>query len=162
MSVVAGTLVFPADQLEVSSISKENSILNIWVEEPKFSNASGTISFAGGIISSTGFIGEGKILEITFNPKKEGSIRIDFIEASVLAHDGKGTPVLQEKIGTMYFVRTQKLPSPDVNGDWKITASDMRAVILSLGSSDLRYDLNGDGRVSWADVTIVFTLMMKG
>ncbi len=64
---------FPTDLLEVISISKSSSIFSLWVEEPSFSNATGRISFNGGV-ANPGFNGSsGTIASITFKAKKAGS-----------------------------------------------------------------------------------------
>src|SRR3989344_8896537 len=49
INAAEGSIVFDPAQLSVSSISKSGSIFTIWAEEPKFSNAEGTVEFAGGV-----------------------------------------------------------------------------------------------------------------
>ena len=88
---------FPKDLLEVISISKSGSIFSLWVEEPNFSNNSGTISFNGGV-PTPGFNGStGKALSVVFRVKKIGSASVIFSSASVRANDGLGTDVLTGK-----------------------------------------------------------------
>ena len=89
-----GTLVFDPDKLEVTKITKTNSIFNLWVQEPTFSNSVGTIDFAGGM-PSPGFTGSaGTIVNITFRAKVSGNANLTFAVGSVLADDGKGTNIL--------------------------------------------------------------------
>ena len=47
INAVEASISYPADSLEAVDISKNDSILNFWIEEPSFDNASGTIRFAG-------------------------------------------------------------------------------------------------------------------
>jgi isoleucyl-tRNA synthetase len=69
--------------LEVLSISKNQSIFSIWVEEPKFSNNEGTISYNGGI-PNPGYTGaNGEILTATFKVKKTGPASIVFSDSTV-------------------------------------------------------------------------------
>lgn len=90
---VEGTLLFPTAKLEVVSISKKNSLLGLWVEEPSFSNAgpTGNVHFAG-IKLNPGFVGNnGVVLDITFRVRDAGLADVVFGTASILANDGKGT-----------------------------------------------------------------------
>src|SRR3989344_3274615 len=49
INAAEGSIVFDPAKLSVSSVSKSGSIFTIWAEEPKFSNAEGTVEFAGGV-----------------------------------------------------------------------------------------------------------------
>ncbi|MBI2476286.1 MAG: hypothetical protein HYV67_03520 [Candidatus Taylorbacteria bacterium] len=93
MNAVEGVLSFPGDKLQVISVSKSGSIINLWAQEPSFSN-DGTVSFEG-VALNPGFTGaSGKILQITFKVKSAGSATLAFSSGSVLANDGKGTNIL--------------------------------------------------------------------
>ena len=73
-----GTIQFPSDLLDVVSISKGSSIFSLWVEEPKFSNGEGKITFNGGL-PNPGYVGSGgNIISITFRAKKAGTATIVF------------------------------------------------------------------------------------
>lgn len=86
---------FPADLLEVVSLSKSGSIFTLWVEDPSFSNGSGNISYVGGL-PAPGFSGaSGKVLSIVFRVKKAGAATISLSSAAVRASDGLGTNVLK-------------------------------------------------------------------
>lgn len=94
---------FPADLLEVVSLSKSGSIFSLWVEEPAFSNQNGEVTFNGGL-PTPGYTGSGgNALTIVFRAKAEGSASIFFASGSVLANDGLGTELLQSK-GQAQFV----------------------------------------------------------
>lgn len=95
INAVSGSVSFPVNILEVVSISKLNSIMNLWVQEPSFSNAQGTASFEG-IVLNPGFTGsQGTVVSITFRAKSAGSALIKFSSGSVLSNDGIGTNVLK-------------------------------------------------------------------
>ena len=94
MNAVEGVISFPKDILEVTGVSKSGSILNLWVQEPAFSNAGGTANFEG-IVYNPGFNGKsGKIVTVTFKTKAQGSASVNFNSGSVLANDGAGTNIL--------------------------------------------------------------------
>lgn len=94
MNAASGTINFPQDKLQVVSLSKADSICDLWVQEPSFSNVYGTVSFEC-IVLNPGFQGSlGKILTINFTSKNSGSASLNFSSASVLANDGSGTNIL--------------------------------------------------------------------
>lgn len=94
LNAIDGTISFPTDTLAVTSLTKDGSILNLWVEEPTFSNSSGKVSFSG-VAVNPGYTGaNGKVLKINFKVKKAGSAAVIFSAGSILANDGKGTNIL--------------------------------------------------------------------
>lgn len=94
INAVSGTISFPSDLLQVVSVSKTNSILTLWMQEPTFSNTDGTISFSG-IVPNPGYMGtRGQIFTIQFRGKKAGTAAIEFSSPQVLANDGSGTDVI--------------------------------------------------------------------
>ena len=87
-------LHFSNDLLKVVSVEKGGSILKLWPKEIYFSNEKGEISFSGGVPG--GFLGQGKLISITFNVLKNGEASkralVNFKKTSkVLLNDGKGT-----------------------------------------------------------------------
>ena len=96
MNAASGMISFPSDKLEVASLSKEGTIMSLWVQEPSFSNGGGTAAFEG-IVLNPGFTGaKGKIITLNFHAKGEGVANITFASGSVLANDGKGTDILRD------------------------------------------------------------------
>ena len=94
INAVKGTLTFPRDRLEIIGISKIGSILNLWVEEPRFSNADGILKFQGGV-PNPGFMGSGgTVLHVIFRAKSAGATSLIWKEGEVLANDGKATNIL--------------------------------------------------------------------
>jgi hypothetical protein len=155
----AATIRFPADLLEVTNITKEDSLIDIWVQEPVWSNEKGLIDMSGGTIK--GFQGGGKVARIEFNPKATGEAVIDFDDASVLAHDGRGTEILGKQRDITYLIRNKDLPSPDVNDDNTVTIGDFSALLSHLGGNDAKYDLNKDGKVDISDLSIILANFLK-
>lgn len=98
------TLRFPSDILSVMSVSKAGSIFSLWVEEPAFSNAAGTVSYNGGV-PTPGFTGStGTILTVTFMAKQAGTATLSLADGAVRANDGSGTDVLSGSSGTQITV----------------------------------------------------------
>lgn len=94
MNAASGVVSFPSDKLEIVSVSKANSIFNLWVQEPTFSNGAGTLNFEG-IVLNPGFNGaSGKIISINFKVKAIGAASLVFTSGAILANDGQGTNIL--------------------------------------------------------------------
>ena len=94
MNAAQGSLSFPADKLSIVSLSKTNSIMTIWVQDPSYSNLQGTVNF-GGVVVNPGYEGaDGKLFTVTFQVKSTGQADISFTDGSVLANDGQGTNIL--------------------------------------------------------------------
>ncbi|MDQ3075961.1 MAG: cohesin domain-containing protein [bacterium] len=92
INAISGVLSFPQNILSVNSISKGNSLISLWIEEPKV--GSGQISFEG-VILNPGYAGaSGQIFRIIFNAKKTGLVTLNFKEGSILANDGLGSNLL--------------------------------------------------------------------
>jgi hypothetical protein len=89
-----GVLTYPKDLLSVVSVGKNSSVFTLWVEEPTFSNATGAVTFNGGL-PTPGFSGSsGTVLTITMKALQAGQAAVAFQGAAVRANDGLGTDVL--------------------------------------------------------------------
>lgn len=103
INAAQGKLKFDPNILTVKSLSKEGSIFNFWLGDPKFSNTEGTIEFTGGVVN--GVSGHSlQILKIVFITKGAGSSDVSFSSASIAASDGKGTNVLNKSNGAKYAI----------------------------------------------------------
>ena len=92
-SAFSAYITFPTDKLNVTSVSKAGSIISMWVQEPAYSNSSGTVSFEG-FIPNPGYTGSGgKLVTITFQVMGSGSASVGYSGGSVLANDGLGTNI---------------------------------------------------------------------
>ncbi len=95
-----GNLYYPKDLVDVVSISKTNSIFNLWITEPTDSKA-GTISFNGGI-KTPGFNGSaGTVFSVKFKAKKTGNANFYFANHSIRENDGLGTNILSGQSGAI-------------------------------------------------------------
>lgn len=94
MNAASGVITFPADKLQIISLSKSGSIVSLWGQEPAFSNSAGEVNFSG-IVLNPGFKGSGgKILGITFKAKTDGVANFNFSSGEILANDGMGSNIL--------------------------------------------------------------------
>lgn len=94
MNAASGVITFPADKLQITSLSKSGSIFSLWGQEPAFSNSTGEVDFSG-IVLNPGFKGSGgKILGITFKAKADGVANLTFSSGEILANDGLGSNIL--------------------------------------------------------------------
>lgn len=132
-----GVIYFPTDLLSVDSVGTIDSIFNIWVEQPSFSNSGGTITFNGGV-PNPGYIGaRGKVLTIRFKAKASGIAQISFVSASIRANDGLGTDITSQKTGSSVTIKTTSSPTPVItnNPSAPIISSD------EMSNSDKWYNL---------------------
>ncbi len=109
-NAVSGKLTFPADSVEVVSLSKASSVISLWVQEPTFSNSGGTVSFEG-IVLNPGYKGSNaRIITVQFRAKKEGTVPIAFSSSEVLANDGVGTSILTATGKGSYTISAKTTP----------------------------------------------------
>ena len=95
INAIYAVLAFPTKNIEVIALSKEKSIINLWIQDPSFSNSgnTGNVTFEG-VALNPGFSGaRGRVLDITFRIKEEGSANLNFLGLAILANDGLGTNV---------------------------------------------------------------------
>ncbi len=158
-----GTVQFPSDILDVISISKNSSIFNLWVEEPKFSNLEGKVTFNGGI-PNPGYTGEnGEILSITFRAKKAGIASVNFSDAAVRENNGLGTDILSFKqSGTIEVKAAEKIEDAPVAA---VVGTPIAPVVSSVTHPDQsKWYNNDDLDLTWvvpSDITAVSTSIGK-
>lgn len=111
VNAVSANITFTRDTLSLTSISKSGSIVDIWAEEPTFSNTSGTISFEGGMYNP-GFSGlQAKVLTLNFKVIGDGSANIKVVGGEVLSNDGNATNVIGS-LGSAIYNVTTAIPEP--------------------------------------------------
>ena len=181
VNVFAGELFFDTEVLGVTAIDYNTSIADLWAEKPWYSNGDGTLSFAGGTTQSGGFTGTDTLITITFEAKSEGAGKLNIKDALILQHDGLGTEApLVASIDALFIVSptasttasvnllekqlvessirvVKELPSTDLNNDGSQTIADISIMLMNFGSTDLRFDLNVDGKVDLKDFNIILT-----
>ncbi len=96
VNAVSVKIIFPADLLEITSVSKNGSIVNFWPSEPEYSASAGTAQFDG-VILNPGWSGKGgTVVTLTFRARAVGNTKISFDpNTKVLANDGRGTNILK-------------------------------------------------------------------
>lgn len=130
MNAASGNISFPPDQLEVVSLSK-GPIFSLWVRQPTFSNALGSVDFEG-IALNPGFTGlGGKLLTINFKTKAAGSAPLQFSSGSVLANDGKGTNILAGLGSAVFTIGRVQPPAPAVAAPTEIAGAPGAPAISS-------------------------------
>ncbi|HMO78281.1 MAG TPA: cohesin domain-containing protein [Candidatus Paceibacterota bacterium] len=114
INAAEGSLKFNPQEVTVVSVDRSNSIFNLWVTEPTFSNSAGTITFSGGM--PTGYTGtSGTIFNVTFRSTSASTARVAITDGSVLANDGKGTNVLSSMNGGTFTIQALSTsPAPEV------------------------------------------------
>ena len=113
INAVSGVLTFPTKNLGVIEVNKKNSLINLWIREPSFSNAGefGNVRFEG-VILNPGFIGsDGRVLNILFRVKDKGVANVEFVQSMILANDGQGTNVIAPS-GAAGFILLPQKPLP--------------------------------------------------
>ncbi|MDP3784524.1 MAG: cohesin domain-containing protein [bacterium] len=112
INAASAVVNFDNTRLDVASIGYAQSIFTLWTEEPKFSNAGGTIRFSGGL-PFPGYTGaNGAILRVTFRPKASGQAPVVFSSGSVLANDGRGTNILNDFRGGIFTIQSSSQKTP--------------------------------------------------
>lgn len=111
INAVATKLSFPKDALQVISVSKKGSFINLWAEEPTYSNESGLVSLEGVALNPGFDKSSGKVLTVTFKAKQAGNVTISVASGQVLANDGNATDVLKTTGAAMVYINeTDKAP----------------------------------------------------
>lgn len=160
VNVLSGIIHVPTDMLTLEKVDIADSIITIWVEEPRITNTDGQIRFSGGIVDEDGFTGIGNIFSVTVRPKNTGTAIINFDEGTMLAHDGTGREVACTRGPITLSVRPASFSSPDVNNDGQVNIFDFSIVTTRIFMPyNPRYDLNSDGRVTFTDAGIVISNM---
>ncbi len=171
VNAIGTTLVIPPE-MEVIAISKEGSFLDLWTEETVLREAVGELRFSGGSLARGGLTGVHTALTLTVRAKTPGEAVFSFKDTEVRAHDGTGERITtelrtlsitivpetpKEEVG----VETQRAaPHADFDGKNGVTIADMSILMMKLfGPYDAYFDLNRDGLLSLADLSVFFSAM---
>ncbi len=162
------TIEFSPDKVEIVSVDKGLSVLNIWTQEPKVEN--NTITLGGGTYRR-GFVGEHLVATIKAVAKFNGVTEFLVKDAELLAGDGKGTPVKVTGTGdeskTSFYIYDQsedpasisaKLGisiNADIDADGRVTLRDISSFLSAWRSQAVTYDFNSDGEMNFIDFSII-------
>jgi hypothetical protein len=160
INAVGGTVHFDPSVLAISSLSRISSSVDLWSEEPVIDNTEGTLHFSGGLFGEkTDAPLQGTIFVINMTARTPGKTNLTVTNGEILANNGEGTNVSGGARALTLYIRAAGLPSPDVNGDGILSASDANILYLkTFRAYDSAYDLNGDGKVNWTDVRDMIAL----
>ncbi len=160
INAVGGTMQFDPAMLSITSLSRISSSVDLWSEEPTYSNTDGTLHFSGGIVGEKAALPiRGTIFIANFKVLKPGKTLLSIKEGELLASNGEGTNVTSGANILSVYTREAGHASPDVNGDGMLSVGDANALYLkTFFAYDAGYDLNNDGKVSWADVRLLISL----
>ncbi len=140
VNAVQGTVNFPTAYLEAVDVeTNSHSIVDLWVEKPSFSNAGeiGNVRFEG-VALNPGFSGaQGKVIDIVFRAKKEGTAELDFTDFAILANDGLGTNVSSQN-GKATFVLSSTLNPQEENA---VQQKDIKAINEKIKTVEQKIDL---------------------
>lgn len=149
MNAAQGVITFPGDKLQVTSISKGGSIFSLWVQEPSFSNAIGSINFEG-VVLNPGYIGaRGKILTINFRAKEAGSASVKITNGQVLANDGRGSDILKTLGSATYTISSGvAAPPEDITPELE-TALEAPVIVSDTHPKEDQWYSDKNVNVSW-------------
>ena len=166
-----GEIIFDTDKFQVTAISYNTEVADLWVDEPWYNRASNSIYFAGGTTNPNGFIGTEALITVTVQALQAGNATFSLHNPRILAHDGLGNDIpLVTPLDALFTIDTtpyaitiatpidnsvtiiEKMPPLDINQDGSINFQDISVLLLAIGSDNPQYDFTGDGRVTWADI----------
>lgn len=115
INAVSAAVSFPPDTLQVVSVSKKGSFLNLWAEEPTFSNNNGSISLEGVCLNPGFSKSTGSVITVTFKALQAGNVSVAVKSGSVLANDGNATDVLKTTGSAFIYINEEdSKPTPVV------------------------------------------------
>lgn len=119
---ISATFDFPSNLMEVVSVSKKGSIIDLWTSGPSFSNRTGTVEFEG-VVLDPGFKGvAGEILTVNFKANKEGAAVLKYLSPKVLINNGQDESVLEEALSSEFLIKdvVASASSTDIANEEKI------------------------------------------
>ncbi len=180
INALGATIKFPPQQLQILAISKEKSFLDLWTEDTTIKEGTGEVHFSGGTFRAGGLSGTGTMLTLTVKALQPGSAKIEFSDAEIYSHDGRGL-VIDRSLKTVNLVVSPRetiaaapttpgqpalanpgsfSPNPDFNGDGKVNLVDASILTYNFFRSyHPQYDLDVDGRIGLSDISILFSKM---
>lgn len=173
VNALSATITYPQNLLDIVSISKEGSFIDLWTEDTVIHEDAGQVHFSGGTFKRGGVVGTSTAITLTVKAKAPGAAQLYFSDASVLASDGRGTvidsvaqPLTYEisqpasAFGGESAPAPQPSADPDLNGDGKVNLVDVSILMIKMTQNyDARYDLNHDGWVNLPDLSVLFAHM---
>lgn len=153
IDAVSGAVSFTQDTLQVTSLSRSGSILNLWTQEPTFSNSSGTINFKGTALNR-GYSGSGgKVIAISFKVIQNGPAYVTYTFGSVLANGDQDTSPLSLGGRAQFTIVGTDTEVDNENKEESDTDKDLPTVsriISSTHSDQNKWYTNNSPELSWS------------
>ena len=161
------TLAFDKNAVKIIEVDRGQSVLTIWTKDPVIKT--NQVVLSGGTFRK-GFLGEHLIASIDLEALNTGQGSFSASNVMFLAGDGSGSAVkLTKTTGSKvsFFVYDENTdPSEialsvqvkvvtDINGDGKVTLSDISAFMGAWNSKSEFYDFNNDGKMTFKDFSII-------
>jgi hypothetical protein len=165
------SLSFSETAVEIIGIDKGESVITLWTEDP--SAKDGVITLRGGTFQR-GFRGEHLIATVNMKAKQTGQAEFSIANLSLLAGDGKGTPVLtgqpqQSKANIVVLApgasddeEVSNISADialhivtDIDGDGRVSLKDISAFLGAWHGRTAVYDFNNDGKMTFRDFAII-------
>jgi hypothetical protein len=174
VNAVDVTLRFEEGSVEVLSVDRGQSVLTIWTEDPVVEKD--RVVLRGGTFRK-GFVGEHKIATIELLAKKSGQSEFFTANVTLLAGDGRGTPVKVAESNTssidLYIYDENTDPGniavavsvaivTDIDGDGEVTVKDITNFMVSWAKKDKIFDFNSDGKMTFRDFSIILSDAFTG
>ncbi len=144
INAIQGTVNFPTAYIEAIDVKTNNqSIVDLWVEKPSFSNAGeiGNIRF-GGVILNPGFSGaQGKVMDVVFRAEKEGVVELNFSNFAILANDGLGTNVSIQNGKAVFVLSPALTPSGGESKEEIVQQKDIKAINEKIKTVEQKIEL---------------------
>lgn len=174
VNAVDVTLRFDGDAVEVKQVDRGQSVLTIWTEDPVVEK--NQVILRGGTFRR-GFIGEHKLASVDLLAKETGQSSFSVSDVVLLAGDGEGSLVTvketTESAVNLYIYDENTSPESlgvdvkikivtDIDGDGKVTLSDVSMFLAAWASRDTIFDFNGDNRMTFKDFSIILADVFFG
>lgn len=169
INAVGARILFPSDIIDVVSISKEKSFLDLWTEDTEIDEKAHAVRFSGGTTRPGGVDGEVTALTVKVRAVHPGRGAFVLNDVLIYPNDGTGISMEHEEQPLVLETRAAEIAgggttatvatgNPDLNGDGKVTLVDISILAFKmLGPYENRYDLDGNGKVGLSDLSILFT-----
>lgn len=164
-------LDYPTDEINVTSVDTGTSVITLWTEQPYAKD--GKIYLRGGTFRK-GFVGLHTVARIKAVGTKSGSAKFYVADSVLVAGDGKGTnvPVTEDDEENTFVIAINPVDGKikdkralvlisDLNGDGDVDMSDITSFMKSWFIKDKTYDLNGDGKMTFRDFSILLAQSFK-
>lgn len=164
------SLSFSEQAVEILGIDRGESVITLWTEDPVAKG--GVVTLRGGTFQR-GFRGEHLIATVNMKAKQAGQAEFSIGNLSLLAGDGKGTPVLtgkpeQSKANIIVLEAGSEGEEAanisadiamhivtDIDGDGRVSLKDISAFLGAWHGRTAVYDFNNDGRMTFRDFAII-------